>query len=162
MTPFFSYLSSLAPEEGVLITSSVNRRYLTGFASSEGIVFAAKGQAILFLDMRYYEMAVIAQKEGRIPQEFTLDHYKNYVRVIEDFLRQGVKILRFEDRRTVCSRLDELKNLFPAAEFLPLGDAVERMRRIKTPEEVRRIQKAQELTTAHIVKAKRHMIEGDD
>lgn len=43
-----------------LVLTGVNRRYLTGFASSLGYLFICRGSAVLYVDSRYYEAACLA------------------------------------------------------------------------------------------------------
>ncbi len=148
MSRFFDYAKGLAAHEGILVTSAVNCRYATDFSSDEGTVFAAGGQIFLFVDMRYYEMACIAQKKGALSPEITVVDSRKQHQTIEQVLSRGVKTLYFEDRRMTCAQCKAWQNRYPTAEFLPLGDELERMRVIKTKEELRRIRAAQELTTA--------------
>ena len=50
-------LSQMLPEDidAALITSDVNRRYYTGFASSAGALLVTRENAVLLLDSRYVE-----------------------------------------------------------------------------------------------------------
>lgn len=43
--------------QAALITSPVNRRYLSGFKSSEGLIFTTPDESYFFVDFRYYEAA---------------------------------------------------------------------------------------------------------
>jgi Xaa-Pro aminopeptidase len=43
--------------DAAIITSKYNRRYLTGFESSDGILFLTKDKAIYLVDFRYIEAA---------------------------------------------------------------------------------------------------------
>ena len=43
--------------QAALITSPVNRRYLSGFKSSEGLIFITPDESYFFVDFRYYEAA---------------------------------------------------------------------------------------------------------
>ena len=57
--PDLSLLRELLPDErtALLITSDVNRRYLSGFPASAGAVVVTKSRLILMVDFRYYEAA---------------------------------------------------------------------------------------------------------
>ena len=52
-------LAALLPsaQEGALITSEHNRRYLTGFRSSAGAVLVTQAEAYFLTDFRYIEAA---------------------------------------------------------------------------------------------------------
>ena len=47
----------LKASEAALVSSSVNRRYLSGFKSSEGLIFTTPDESYFFVDFRYYEAA---------------------------------------------------------------------------------------------------------
>ena len=66
------FRAALAPGESAVVFSSVNRRYLTGFASSDGSLLVTPEGVTLFLDSRYFEMAQIAKAKGVIPAEVEL------------------------------------------------------------------------------------------
>lgn len=53
-------LAALLPsvQEGALITSEHNRRYLTGFRSSAGAVLVTQAEAYFLTDFRYIEAAL--------------------------------------------------------------------------------------------------------
>ena len=57
--PDLSLLRELLPDErtALLITSDVNRRYLSVFPASAGAVVVTKSRLILMVDFRYYEAA---------------------------------------------------------------------------------------------------------
>ncbi|MBQ3865266.1 MAG: aminopeptidase P family N-terminal domain-containing protein, partial [Clostridia bacterium] len=119
---------TLAAEETAVVFSPVNRRYLTGFDSSDGILLTTRDQAFLFLDSRYYEMAEIAQAKGKIPPQITLRPFvfpKDFTARIEAGL---VKIVLFEDRRMTVAELEKLTGAYPKVEFVPMGDRLENLR----------------------------------
>ena len=47
----------LHPNQAALIMSDANRKYLTGFSSSAGIVYISKRSALFLIDFRYFEKA---------------------------------------------------------------------------------------------------------
>ncbi len=49
--------SKLPRRAAALISSEVNRRYLTGFASSDGYIFLSRGVSVFLTDSRYIEAA---------------------------------------------------------------------------------------------------------
>lgn len=148
MTKFERFASKLNDGEAVYITSPVTRRYATDFESSDGIVFASNKGVVLFLDMRYFEMAKVAKKRGEIPGGIEIREIGESGEFIKKAIADGEKTIRFEDRRTTCASLDALKKRFEGAVFSPLGDELEKLRWIKTPKELERIKNAQAVTTA--------------
>ncbi len=47
----------LGADEAALVISPVNRRYLSGFKSSEGLIFITQDESYFLVDFRYYEAA---------------------------------------------------------------------------------------------------------
>ena len=145
---------TLAAEETAVVFSPVNRRYLTGFDSSDGVLLTTRDQAFLFLDSRYYEMAEIAQAKGKIPPQITLRPFvfpKDFTARIEAGL---VKIVLFEDRRMTVAELEKLTGAYPKVEFVPMGDRLENLRIVKSREEIEAIASAQALSEeclAHVL-----------
>ena len=131
----------------ILIQNPKNRRYLSGFASSDGTLLVGE-KTYLFLDFRYTESARIKQKNGLIPKEIeiimptkgVLDHVK------EILDKNGVNALMFEDDYTTVRQYNVLKEKLCGIELIPLGGAVNELRRIKSRDELKKIKASQEIT----------------
>ena len=54
---FKDIIKILNENTAAIITSFANRKYLSGFTSSEGLIVVTKGKAVLFTDSRYFEAA---------------------------------------------------------------------------------------------------------
>lgn len=147
---FLQLISSGGQADGALVTSEINRFYLTGFPSDAGAILATKEQAYLLLDFRYLEAAR---------------------RQIRDPLCQMVLFSSLED--TLCDLIQKhnLKNISVECDSLTLTQAanyeklfekagahsvkdrsldviLREMRAIKTPEEIRKIKESQRITDA--------------
>ncbi|MBR2615995.1 MAG: aminopeptidase P family protein [Clostridia bacterium] len=143
MTSLAQIQASLEKGECALFFSPINRRFLTGFRSSDGVLVVTREKAALYLDSRYYEMGCIAREEGRISRELSVlpaPFSKDFGPLSES---GGAPVVRFEDRFLTVARLESLKKAYPKSEFLPLGGRVEELRIVKTEEEIRRIAQAQ-------------------
>ncbi|MBP5289231.1 MAG: aminopeptidase P family protein [Clostridia bacterium] len=145
MTHLKAWQEQLAPEETAVIFSTVSRRYLTGFTSSDGVLVTTREEALLYLDSRYYEMAQIAQSRGRIPENVILRPFI-FPKEFEERIKDGLvsKVL-FEDKRLTVSELRKLERNFADAEFLPIGERLDRLRMVKDRDEIRAIAGAQAL-----------------
>ena len=126
-----------------VITSGVNRRYLSGFNSSAGAVLITKSRARLMLDFRYYEAASKTVGPDIEVVRFT--------RLIDDlngiFLKENIKSAYIEDSYVTVAQLDEYKKAFiPAVLTEGLSDKLAELRMIKTPSEVEKIITAQRIT----------------
>lgn len=138
-------LMAFLPDEhsAALVTSGVNRRYLSGFESSAGAVLLTKDRARLLLDFRYFEAA---QKSVKPPMEVV-----RFTRLVDDlnniFLKENIKNVLVEGDSLTVSQFKEYKDAF-AAELDPdgLSDKLSELRMIKTPDETDKIITAQRIT----------------
>lgn len=127
-----------------LITSHINRRYFTGFASSAGIVVVTRQKAFLLIDFRYFERAsqqaqgveVVLMKHPASQIKEILEKYNCKTIGLET---QSVTMHEFQEYKSMLSEYD----LCDSAEFQQTIDA---LRIIKTPEEIRKIAASQEIT----------------
>ncbi len=145
MNAWNRFRTSFSEGEGAVIFSEVSRRYLTGFASSDGVLFVMPQSARLYLDSRYFEMACLAQKNGRIPPDITLRPFVFQKEFSETVLSGAVKTVYFEDQSLSVAEWERLKNLAPQAEWKGLSSRIADLRLVKTPAEIERIAAAQEL-----------------
>ncbi len=138
----------LSEETCAFVESEVNRRYLSGFASTEGLILVFPDAAHFFLDFRYFEMGVNAQNAGIIPKDLTLERDYTLSRIKEVLAAHQAKTVLFEDERMTCARLARLQKNHPDLAFSPMGELIEELRASKTPEEIARIRAAQQITDA--------------
>ena len=96
-------------EEGacVMVTDPVNRRYFTGFKSSEGVVLCFCDKAYFLVDFRYYEKAAEVVKgmdvilmTDRIPQ------------ITDILLKHSAECLMIEADTMTVSELNEAAESF--------------------------------------------------
>lgn len=136
-------LQKLIPESAdcLLVTSELNQRYLTGLNYTDGCVVVAREKAWLLADFRYIEAA------KRFESDFLTVILLENRRVTLGNLFSDNKLSRigFESENVTCAQLNALKETFPLADFVPCGGIIEKMREIKTPEEVRNIIAAQRI-----------------
>ena len=144
MTPIES-IQAFLPDENTaaLITSDVNRRYLSGFESSAGAVLITRDRVRLMLDFRYFEAATKSVKK---PVEVV-----RFTRLIDDlngiFLKENIKYVYIEDKFVTVAQLEEYKAAMTAEPLTSgLSDKLFELRMIKTPDEIEKIIKAQRIT----------------
>src|SRR6476659_10095387 len=100
--------------DGILITSAYNRRYVSNFTGSAGVVLISRNQAYFITDFRYVEQAskqcigykIIQQKES-IPEE---------IGKLVDSL--GIKKLGFEQDHVTFSSYKVFESVIKA-ELIP-------------------------------------------
>ena len=138
--------------DGAYITSSVSHRYLTGFDNPDGILLITKNNAYALEDFRYIEIA-----KQRLSGIYTVVEMKSgslYATLKEILKNEGISRLCFEDGKMSVAEFTALNSEIKA-ELVSLGSTLNRLREIKSPEEVSEIAKAQEITDLafeHILK----------
>ncbi len=125
-----------------IITSDINRRYLTGMKSTAGTVAVFKDKAYLIIDFRYIEKArgIVTDCEVVLEQSLT----KQLCRLIEE---NGAKKVAVEADSITLSHYNSLRNALPAEVVSggELSDIISQLRSTKTADEVEQIIKAQRI-----------------
>lgn len=129
-----------------LLTSEVARRYATGFHSSAGFVFITKEKSYFIIDSRYYEKA--AQQAEGVEVLLLSDIRKQIYAIIEE---HGIKTVSIESRTVTVSELEDYKKLFNTLTVDStnwLSNTIDKMRVIKSAEEIQKIEAAQRIAEA--------------
>lgn len=126
----------------ILVTDPYNFRYLSGFGG-EGMLFISKEKKYLLTDSRY----TIAAKEASGPRGFRVIEYgrnKPLIRWIRDMaMAEQIKRIGFEDLEMTAFQHDFFSKRLSILEFVPLGDALNALRMVKTPQEIEMMRKAE-------------------
>lgn len=135
--------------DGMLISSTYNRRYITGFTGTAGAALITKNKALFITDFRYTEQAVeqclgyeIIRQKGSIPEE-----------VASQVKKLGIQKLGFEEEHVTFSLYKVLEKGI-AAELVPISGEIEKLRLIKTASEIKILKEAAEIADAafkHII-----------
>lgn len=129
--------------DGALIFSEENRRYFTGFASTDGYLLVSADKAIFITDSRYIEAAQekIKTCEVRLQE-------KTYSQLLETFIEMGVQRVAVEASRVSLAeyaRLQEgLEPLYVLSDST-LDCMITMQRSQKRPEEIEKILAAQKI-----------------
>ncbi|MBM4762259.1 Xaa-Pro peptidase family protein [Bacillus sp. B15-48] len=129
--------------DGMLITSNYNRRYMTGFTGSAGVVLISVKQAVFITDFRYTEQAakqcqgyeIIQQKES-ITDE-----------VSAQVKRLGIKKLGFEEDVVTFASYKAFEKAI-SADLVPISGEIEKLRLIKTEAEIKILKEAAAIADA--------------
>ncbi|WP_327078710.1 M24 family metallopeptidase [Planococcus sp. CAU13] len=117
--------------EAFLITSEYNLRYITGFTGSSGLAIVTTDKALFITDFRYTEQAAEQCKGFEVIQAKT--------NLLEEAAEQtknlGIKSLSFEQDFVTYANYEQYKEKM-AVELKPVSGIIEKIRMIKTPEEV--------------------------
>lgn len=117
--------------DALLITNGYNRRYMTNFTGTAGVAVVSKEDAVFITDFRYMEQAAEQVKDFRIVQ-----HEKTIIEEVANQLASmNVKVLGFEKEDLTYGMYDLYKSAI-TAELVPTAGIVEKLRVVKTPEEL--------------------------
>ena len=137
--------------DALIVLDELNQHYLSEFAFTDGLLLITHKRAFLITDFRYFEMAqnsASADFEVIIP-----DNRKD--KISEILSDDGCKTVGFEGASVSFATYNRYKENYPFCEFVNIGSMIEEQREIKTPEEIQKMQKAQDITDAafaHVVK----------
>lgn len=117
--------------EAFLITSEFNLRYITEFTGSSGLAIVTKDDALFITDFRYTEQAADQVKGFEIIQAKT----NLLEEAAEQAKKLGLKTISFEKDFVTYASYEQYGEKMEA-ELQPVSGIIEKIRMIKTPEEV--------------------------
>jgi len=124
--------------DALYVSKPANVRYLSGFSSpADGRVVLTARSAVLFTDSRY---EVQIGEECLVPVKIwkgrdRMSHVRQFLR------KKGVKVLGYESDHLSVSGLDQLRKA-SECRMRKTSGLVERSRKAKRPEEIRKIRRA--------------------
>lgn len=126
-----------SPLDQLLVTNLVNVEYLTGFTGTNGACLLAPDRRLFLTDFRYAERA--AAIEGWEVEVVSGQWLKRLAGRLSG--RVG-----FEDDQLTVRTAGQLREAAEAAELVAAGGQVERLRRVKDADEIKRIAAAAKMT----------------
>lgn len=129
--------------DAMLITSTPNRLYATGFASSDGSAVVTRSGSYFFIDSRYIEAAGKAVQGAEI--ELSTQEKPAADRIKEVLERHGVKKLGFEETYATVKEHNRWKTKFPSCELVPAAKLLTDLRMVKEPSELEDMTAAQRI-----------------
>lgn len=136
--------------DGLLITSNYNRRYISGFTGSSGVVLISEEKSLFITDFRYVEQAT-KQCEG---YEIVKHTGPIHEEVAEQVKKLGINKLGFEQDHMVFSVFKSYEKEVNA-EMVPVTGVIEKLRLIKTEAEIKMMKVAADIADA----AFKHILE---
>lgn len=129
--------------EALLITSHYNLRYATNFTGSAGLALITQDNSWFITDFRYTEQATAQATGFEVVQAKT----SLLAEVAELIEAQGIKTVSFEqDYVTYATFVQYQEKL--QAELKPVSGIIEKIRMIKSPEEISILKQAAEIADA--------------
>ncbi len=128
--------------DAVIVLDELNQHYLSDFAFTDGLLLITHSTAHIITDFRYYEMA-----EKYASRDFTAVIPENRTEFINEIFEQNfVKAVGFEGLSVSYQTYRSYCEKYSGVEFVNIGDMIELERQIKSPEEIAKMQKAQDIT----------------
>lgn len=127
--------------DGLLVSDGFNMRYLSGFRGATGYLYLSRERKVLLTDSRYTTQAKEEAESWEIV-EVTSEHSyeKALAKLISD---EQVKALGFEDQHLIYAQAVRLQKGAGEIFWVPLGDSLNRLRIVKTPQEQRLLERAE-------------------
>jgi Xaa-Pro aminopeptidase len=118
--------------DALLVSSSPNVRYLSGFTGSNGNLLIWRDGAVLFTDPRYDLRA-----KEEVSCRVTVTRRPLVFDVVARIGRLGLRHVGYEETRLTCDAFEALKSRLPAkASLVPVAGWLEELRTIKSPAEL--------------------------
>ncbi len=135
--------SILDDSSAIIISSPENRRYFTGFPSSDGFLVVTKADTVFFTDSRYIEAAKKAENG------FRAELLTRVSKEILEFLQENnISRVLLERERLTVSEFESFKSILKpikASSSKKLENKINFLRGVKTKEEIKNIKKAQRI-----------------
>ncbi|MBM7569693.1 M24 family metallopeptidase [Aquibacillus albus] len=129
--------------DGLLISSSYNRRYITGFTGTAGVVLITENESLLITDFRYIEQATEQATEFKI-----IEHKQPIGLEIADQVKElGINQLGFEKDDLTYGVYEQYKKEI-STELVPTSGIIEKIRLIKSQEEINILKEAAKIADA--------------
>lgn len=139
--------------DAILVSDPFNMRYISGFRGGEGYLYLSGQRKVLLTDSRYTTQAKDEAGDFEIVQ---VDGTADYTKKLYGFMKEeNVKYLGFEDEHLIYVNVKTLQDGCPGVEFVALGEALNRLRIVKTEDELKSLREAEhigDLAFAEILK----------
>lgn len=129
--------------DGALIISSENRRYFTGFSSSDGYLLVSAEKAVFITDSRYIEAAKNTVAECEVVLQGT-----EISQIYDTFAEMNVHSVGIEASRMTVSDLSRFQSVLQNSEIdfsRELDGIINSLRMVKTADELKNIRAAQKI-----------------
>lgn len=141
----------------ILVTNKSNIRYFSNFAGTAGHVILHKGRGFLFTDARYHLVA-----KAVLPPSYELiDTTDGFIEAWKMFLKHHkIRAVGFEGNDVTVHFFETLKKNSGGVKLIDVGDELSKKRMIKSNDEVKKIQRAQDITDSIFAILKRWLAPG--
>lgn len=129
--------------DAILVTHPINRKYISGFTGSAGVAIISQDETRFITDFRYIEQAT------EQAEHFTIVEHKGSIdsEINKQLSALHVKNLGFEKDDVTYASFERYKKALEV-NLVPVSGLIEKIRLIKTPEELEILKKAGEIADA--------------
>ncbi len=124
--------------DGMLITNPTNRRYMSGFTGSEGVLLISQHEAKIIVDFRYFSQV----KDEVADFEIVESSRQLLKQTTVEANNMKIKKLGYEEDDLTCSLYRKYKESLGMIELCPVSGLVEKVRMVKTAEECQTLREA--------------------
>lgn len=129
--------------DALVVSAMPNVRYLTGFTGSSALVLALREETVLFTDGRYTLRAAQEVQGAKV----VTARGALVTALAYSVRRRGLRRVGFESHRATYAFYQSLREGLPGVRLKPLAGIVEKLRAVKTPEELAIIRRAVDLNS---------------
>ena len=130
--------------DAMLVYDEINQHYFSEFEFSDGLLIITQHNAYLVTDFRYYEMALDRAQKG-----FEVVMPKDRTAFVDEVLKKdGAKRVALEGGYLSYTAYTSILSGHAEFEFSSIGSAISEMRQVKTADEIKKMQLAQDITDA--------------
>ena len=138
--------------DAMIIVNPSNRRYLSYFAGSAGVLYISPQRQVLLTDFRYIEQATSQALDFHIQNH----QGKGLLPLIKEYMDQDqVKKLAIESDSVTFAQYEEYEKVFKDISIVGTQRLVEGLRQIKDADEIQKLKKAEAIgdtAFTHIIK----------
>lgn len=131
-----------------LITNKSNIKYLSNFAGTNGFMLICDRTNYLFTDSRY-----LLETKDNVYKNITVKEIpKDFQKIIQ---KHKISTIGIEENNLTITQFKKFKKLFPKIKFKNISGEIEKIRESKSKEEIKIIQKSQEINEKVLVEIKK-------
>ncbi|MBY0124315.1 Xaa-Pro peptidase family protein [Bacillus sp. S/N-304-OC-R1] len=133
--------------DGMMIVHPWNRLYMSGFTGSNGVILISETEAKLITDYRYFEQAQNQAKNYDIVLHAGHTGHKGKIfeEVVVQVKEMKITKLGFEQEHLSYGLFSKNEPLL-SAQLIPTSDVVEKLRMIKSEDEIKKLRVAADIT----------------
>lgn len=133
-----------AKVNALVVSGMPNVRYLTGFTGSSALVLAMRDGAVFFTDGRYKLQAAQEVRGAKV----VTARGSLVTALAASVKRRRLRKLGFESHRASYGLYESLRSGLPGVGLKPLSGVVEKLRAVKTADEIAALRRAVDLNSA--------------